>query len=78
MDKNKIKWILGYVDNYGCIHFKVVKHNDRLDSHNAIWPGPRQNKWRWVPEKSKHLNTYSEPLDFEAEDKIWEIIDKSL
>lgn len=71
-----IKWILGYVDGYGKIHYKVVKKNDTIDSHNQIWPGPKHGKWRWIASDPKHLNTYGEDLNDDVEDKIWRIIDK--
>ena len=71
-----IKWIVGYVDAYGKVHYKVVRRNDSIDSHNAIWPGPKHGKWRWVPSDPNHLNTYSEELDGDDEDAIWRIIDR--
>lgn len=66
----KIKWIVGYIDNYGAIHHKVVKIGDSVDSHNQIWPGPKQVKWRWMPDKPHHLNTYGNDLCFEDEDMV--------
>ena len=74
--KNNIKWIVGYVDEYGKINFKVVKMNDKIDNHNQIWPGPKHGKWRWDPTNSNHLNSYGEPLDFDDEERIWKIIDE--
>lgn len=70
-----IKWIVGYVDSYGKIHYKVIYKNDVLDSHNQIWPGPKHGKWRWMPSNPNHINTYGEEIDFDVEDKIWSIID---
>ena len=71
----KIKWIVGYVDSYGAIHHATVNFEDSIDSHNQIWPGPKQRKWRWIPETPNHLNTYGEELDPEEEDKVWQLID---
>lgn len=71
-----LKWILGYVDSYGKVHYKVVGKDDSIDSHNQIWPGPKHGKWRWMPGNKSHLNTYGEELSFEDEDRIWKIIDK--
>lgn len=71
-----IKWIVGYVDACGKVHYKVVRRNDSIDSHNTIWPGPKHGKWRWIPSDPNHLNTYSEELDGDAEDTIWRIIDR--
>ena len=72
----KIKWIVGYVDSHGAVHYKKVNVGDLIDSHNQIWPGPKQTKWRWIPSFPKHLNTYGNKLDIEDEDRIWKIIDK--
>ena len=72
---NDIKWILGYVDNYGKVHYKVVYNGDNVDTHNQLWPLIHHNKWRWMPEKPKHINTYNEPIDDESLYKIWDIID---
>ena len=72
----KIKWIVGYVDGYGAIHYKVVKIGDSIDSHNQIWPGPKHSKWRWMPDKPNHLNTYSEELCPDDEDRVWDLITK--
>ena len=71
-----LKWIVGYIDNYGAVHHKAVKIGDSVDSHNQIWPGPRQQKWRWVPSDPHHINTYGNDLDVDDEDKIWRIIDR--
>lgn len=71
-----IKWILGYIDSYDKVHFKVVLSGDPVNSHNQIWPGPKQRKWRWIPTAAWDLNTYGDELDPEAEDRIWRIIDK--
>ena len=71
-----IKWILGYIDNYGKVHYKVVKKQDTVDNHNGLWPGPKQRKWRWLPEKPNHINAYGDELDVEAQDVIWRIIDR--
>lgn len=71
-----IKWIVGYVDSYGAIHHKVVYVNDTMDSHNQIWTGPKHTKWRWMPNKPYHLNTYGEELCPEDEDAVWNLIEK--
>ena len=78
MKKSDIKWIIGYVDNYGAVHSKVVSKSDPIDSHNSVWPGPKQRKWRWIPTDPKSLNTYGDEFDFEVEDKIWELIKKKV
>ena len=70
-----LKWIVGYVDYTGKVHFKVVKKNDPMDTHNLIWPGPKHGKWRWEPNRPKHINTYNEPLNIEDEYNIWKVID---
>jgi hypothetical protein len=73
----KIKWIVGYIDGYDAIHYKVVKIGDTVDSHNQIWPGrTKQTKWRWMPDKPYHLNTYGIDLCPEDEDKVWNLITK--
>lgn len=71
-----IKWIVGYIDGYGKVHYKVVKSNDPIDSHNLIWPGPKHSKWRWVPSQPNYINKYGEELNPEYEDVIWNVIDK--
>jgi hypothetical protein len=71
-----IKWIVGYVDNYGHVHYKVVYRNDPKDSHELLWNSPKIGKWRWLPSDPNHLNTYGNDLDFETEDSIWRIVDK--
>lgn len=72
-----IKWIVGYIDGYDAIHYKVVKIGDTVDSHNQIWPGQtKQTKWRWMPDKPYHLNTYGIDLCPEDEDKVWNLISK--
>jgi hypothetical protein len=76
VEGSNLKWILGYVDSYGKVHYKVVGKDDSIDSHNQIWPGPKHGKWRWMPGNPSHLNTYGEELSFEDEDRIWKIIDK--
>ena len=73
---NDLKWIIGYVDGYDKVHYKVVKSSDPIDSHNSVWPGPRALKWRWVPTEPNKINTYGVDFDFEAQDRIWLIIDK--
>ena len=73
---SNIKWIIGYVDTYGKVHYKVIKINDDLDSHNHFWPTIHHNKWRWKPSSPTHLNTYLEKLDDDSIDRIWQIIDK--
>jgi hypothetical protein len=70
-----IKWIVGYIDSYGAIHYKVVKHGDTLDTHLGIW-GVRQRKWRWMPDSPNHINTYGDELELDLEDSIWDIIIK--
>ena len=72
----KIKWIIGYIDAYGAIHYRVVKHGDSLHSHSQIWPGPKHNKWRWLPTEPRHLNTYNEDLPSDGEDAVWALITK--
>lgn len=71
-----IKWIVGYVDSYGKIHHTVVHRGDNVDSHRQLYPSIHHNKWRWVPEFPKHLNTYNHELDEEVIYNIWNIIEK--
>lgn len=71
-----IKWIVGIVDNYGRVHHKVVKQDDPLDSHFHLWPTVHHGKWRWMPSRPNALNTYGEPIDDDAVDSIWQIIDQ--
>lgn len=70
-----MKWIVGYVDAYGCVHARVIGWDESIDSHRQIWPTVHHNKWRWIPDNPTHLNTYGEDLDEDAIDRIWRIID---
>ena len=71
-----IKWILGYIDSCGAIHHKMVKIGDTVDSHNQIWVGLKHSKWRWMPDKPYHLNTYGIDLEPDDEDRVWNLITK--
>jgi len=71
-----IKWIVGYVDSYGSVFYKVIYNGDKLDSHNQLWANAHHGKWRWVPSSPKHLNTYNETIDDDSLDRIWNIINK--
>lgn len=71
-----IKWIIGVIDSYGHVHHKIVKLSDPLDSHNKVWPFIHHYKWRWMPSKPNHLNTYGEDFGGERVDQVWNIIDK--
>lgn len=72
-----IKWILGYIDAYDKNHYKVVYHEDQMDSHQKIWPGKisAHGKWRWDPKLPRDIHTYNEPLTDEDKESIWNIID---
>lgn len=73
----KIKWIIGYIDSYDAVHFKVIHKKDAFDTHWLVWGGEaRHSKWRWNPNFPKHLNKYNEEIDENLEDKIWQIIEK--
>lgn len=70
-----VKWIVGYVDGYGCVHHKIVLEGDLVDSHNKIWPFVSCGKWRWMPSRPKELNTYGIDLEYEDCYRIWQVID---
>lgn len=72
-----IKWIIGYIDSYGAIHYNVIRKNDFVDTHEKMWSGAaKMNKWRWQPSDPNHINTYGQSLDVDDADKIWNIVDK--
>jgi len=73
----RLRWIVGYIDSYGAIHYQLVNKGDFPDTHLGIWgSAAKMNKWRWIPTEPNHLHTYNQPLDPEDEDKIWQIIDR--
>jgi hypothetical protein len=75
-ENSQIKWIIGYIDGYDKVHYKVIKHGDKVDNHNMIWNGPRMKKWRWQSDEPLILNTYGNNFDDDDSDKVWTIIDR--
>lgn len=78
MKEKDIKYIIGYFDSYGDLKYHVVKMWDSMDSHLQIWPGrvAAHGKWRWDPKVPNKINTYNEDLDFEEEERVWNLVDK--
>jgi hypothetical protein len=74
-DNIHLKWIIGYVDGYDHVHFKVIKSSMDKDQHQHYWEiAPR--KWRWIPLYPNNINTYGVDFDEETLDRIWNIIDE--
>lgn len=59
-----IKWIIGYVDSHGAVHYHIVHHGDTIDSHVQVWPSKvsAHGKWRWDPKYPGKINTYGEDI----------------
>jgi len=79
MSLRRIKYIIGYVDSYDHITYKIVYNGDVMDSHNQIWPNKvaAHGKFRWTPELPNALNTYNEGISDDLCFKIWDVIDKN-
>ena len=77
-ENTQIKWIVGYIDGYDKVHYKVVKHGDPRDSHNTIWNVPLMKKWRWMPSKPIEINAYGNSFDEEDSERVWNTIDRYL
>lgn len=73
-----IRWIIGYIDNHGAVHHRVVYTGDALDSHLQIWPCKisSHGKFRWDPRKPFDINTYGEQIDDDHLFRIYDIIDQ--
>lgn len=72
-----IKWIIGYCDAYGKIHYRVVYNDDLNQTHTSVWPSKvaAHGKWRWRPEKEFTIDTYGEDIDDDIAYGIWDIIE---
>ena len=75
-----LKWIVGYVDSYGHVEYRLVYEGDVRQKHNDFWPSKiaAHGKFRWEPSRPRHLNTYNDPLDDEYRHRIWDVIDNLL
>ena len=76
IESMSFKWIIGYIDSYGKVHYKVIKHNDVKEKHSDFW-GIIPKKWRYWPSNNPNeINSYGADLDDEEIESIWNVIEK--